>query len=44
MWRAAAGREVKAKVAADDDDWDTDPNFVVGYVAIQNNSEYAAYF
>lgn len=29
MWRSAAGRDVKAAVVANDDDWDTDPNFVV---------------
>lgn len=30
MWKAAAGRDVKATVQAnEDDDWETDPDFVV---------------
>lgn len=29
MWRAAAGNQVNTNVSDDDDDWETDPDFVV---------------
>lgn len=29
MWKAGAGRNVAANAQKDDDEWDTDPNFVV---------------
>ena len=33
MWRASAGHNVTASVDnGDDDDWDTDPDFVVRYL------------
>lgn len=38
MWKAGAGRNVAAnnpKATADDDDWDTDPNFVVNWIINQ---------
>lgn len=31
MWRAAAGQNVKNTASDDDDDWETDPDFVVQY-------------
>ena len=29
MWKAAAGHNVDTSNGADDDDWETDPDFVV---------------
>ena len=29
MWRAAAGNNVNVNVSDEDDDWETDPDFVV---------------
>ena len=34
MWRAAAGHSVKATNGDDDDDWETDPDFVVSRLLI----------
>ena len=35
MWRASAGHNVTASVDnGDDDDWDTDPDFVVRYLVL----------
>ena len=31
MWKAAAGHKISSKAARDDDDWETDPNFVVSF-------------
>jgi len=28
MWKASAGHQINQAPQADDDDWDTDPNFV----------------
>jgi len=29
MWRATAGQNVSVAASGDDDDWETDPDFVV---------------
>ena len=35
MWRSQLGaKEVKTITQADDDDWDTDPDFVVSYLVV----------
>ncbi|XP_006815273.1 hematopoietic lineage cell-specific protein-like [Saccoglossus kowalevskii] len=28
MWKGAAGHDIKVETVADDDDWETDPDFV----------------
>lgn len=36
MWKAAAGHKISSKAAKDDDDWETDPNFVVSFFNVYN--------
>ena len=39
MWRASAGHNVTASVGnVDDDDWDTDPDFVVSVTTLEISS------
>lgn len=35
MWKSAVGHDVSMKVAAEGDDWETDPDFEVLYTSLQ---------